>query len=50
MRDIFKKYNKNYIMRKFYQSNYDMAILTQDGSGSEFWSKYALTKTKEKKF
>ena len=49
MRDIFKKYTiKNYIMRKFYQSNYDMAILTQDGSGSEFWSKYALTKTKRK--
>ena len=33
MRDIFKKYTiKNFIMRKFYQSNYDMAILTQDGS------------------
>lgn len=49
MRDIFKKFSiKNYIMRKIYQSNYDMAILTQDGSGSELWSKYALTKTKKK--
>ena len=47
MRSIYEKNNpKNYIVRKFYKSNFDLSILTQDGSGVEPWSKKALTGTK----
>ncbi len=47
MRSIYSKNSfKNYLMKKFYNSNFDLSILTQDGSGVELWSKQALTKTK----
>lgn len=47
MRDIYQNFSlKNYFMRKAYQSNYDFALVTQDGSGAEFWTKDALVNTK----
>ncbi len=47
MRSIyFKNSFKNFIMKKFYKSNFDLSILTQDGSGVESWSKKALTGSK----
>ncbi len=47
MRSIYIKNSfKNYVMKKLYNSNFDLSILTQDGSGVESWSKKALTKTR----